>query len=59
MTLIEMKSHAYDLLANIEHLQNELKNVNQAIGLKIKEQQESAKKETPIKEIPKKDGQKN
>ena len=43
MTLIEMKSKAYDLLAQIQHLQNELEKINQAIGQKIKEEQETPK----------------
>ena len=40
MTLIELKSSAYDLLAQIQHLQNELQKMNQAIADKIKETQE-------------------
>jgi hypothetical protein len=43
MTLIEIKSYAYDLLAQIQHLQNELEKTNQAIGQKIKEEQETPK----------------
>jgi hypothetical protein len=43
MTLIEMKSAAYDLLAAIEYHQKKLQEINQAIGEKIKEEQESTK----------------
>lgn len=39
MTLIELKSMAYDCLANIEHLQKKLQEINQAIAEKIKEEQ--------------------
>jgi len=38
MTLIEMKSMAYDCLANIEHLQKKLQEINQAIAQKIQEE---------------------
>ena len=37
MTLIELKSQAYDLLAQIQHLQNELQKTNQAISEYLKE----------------------
>ena len=43
MTLIEMKSAAYDCLAAIEYHQKKLQEINQAIGEKIKEEQESTK----------------
>jgi len=39
MTLIEMKASAYDLLAQIQFLENKLKETNQAIEQKIKEQE--------------------
>jgi|688.fasta_scaffold101815_4 hypothetical protein len=32
MTLIELKAAAYDLLANLEHLQKQLQEVNQKIA---------------------------
>lgn len=40
MNLIELKASAYDLLAQIQHLQNELQKTNQAIADKLKETQE-------------------
>jgi hypothetical protein len=40
MTLIELKSSAYDILAQIEYLQKKLQETNQAIGEKIKEIQD-------------------
>jgi len=40
MTLIELKSQAYDILAQIEYLQKKLQETNQAIGEKIKQEQE-------------------
>jgi len=40
MTLIEMKSAAYDCLATIEYHQKKLQEINAAIGEKIKEIQE-------------------
>jgi hypothetical protein len=40
MTLIELKSNAYDILAQIEYLQKKLQETNQAIGEKIKEIQD-------------------
>jgi hypothetical protein len=43
MTLIEMKASAYDLLATIEYHQKKLQEINQAIGEKIKEEQEKPK----------------
>jgi hypothetical protein len=39
MTLIEMKSAAYDCLATIEYHQKKLQEINQAIGEKIKQEQ--------------------
>jgi len=41
MTLIELKSAAYDCLATIEYHQKKLQEINQAIGEKIKETQET------------------
>jgi hypothetical protein len=41
MTLIEMKSAAYDCLATIEYHQKKLQEINAAIGEKIKEEQEN------------------
>jgi hypothetical protein len=41
MTLIELKSSAYDILAQIEYLQKKLQETNQAIGQKIKEESET------------------
>jgi len=40
MTLIEMKSAAYDCLATIEYHQKKLQEINKAIGEKIKELQD-------------------
>lgn len=40
MTLIELKSKAYDILAQIEFLQKKLQETNQAIGEKIKQESE-------------------
>jgi len=39
MTLIEMKSNAYDLIATIEHLQKQLQELNQEIAKKIQDEQ--------------------
>jgi len=39
MTLIEMKAAAYDLLANLEHLQKQLQEINQKIAQKLQEDQ--------------------
>ena len=36
MTLIELKSSAYDCLAQIEFLQKKLQEINQAIGEELK-----------------------
>jgi hypothetical protein len=41
MTLTELKAQAYDILAQIEYLQKKLQETNQAIGEKIKEEQEN------------------
>jgi 2-iminoacetate synthase ThiH len=38
MTLIELKSQAYDCLANIEHLQKQLQEINQMIAQKMQEE---------------------
>jgi hypothetical protein len=38
MTLIELKSSAYDILAQIEYLQKKLQETNQLIGEKINEE---------------------
>jgi hypothetical protein len=43
MTLLEQKASAYDCLATIEYHQKKLQEINQAIGEKIKEEQESTK----------------
>jgi hypothetical protein len=40
MTLIEMKSAAYDCLATIEYHQKKLQEINQAIAEKLKQEQE-------------------
>lgn len=40
MTLVELKSQAYDILAQIEYLQKKLQETNQAIGEKIKQESE-------------------
>ena len=39
MTLIELKSQAYDTLANIEYLQKKLQELNQAIAEELKKEQ--------------------
>ena len=39
MTLIEMKAQAYDLLANLEHLQKQLQEINQKIAQKLQDDQ--------------------
>jgi hypothetical protein len=36
MTLIELKAKAYDILAQIEYLQKQLQETNQAIGEELK-----------------------
>jgi hypothetical protein len=41
MTLIEMKAAAYDLLANLEHLQKQLQEINQKIAQKLQEDSEA------------------
>ena len=38
MTIVELKAQAYDLLANIQHLQKELDKTNQAIANHINEE---------------------
>ena len=35
---MELKAQAYDLLANLEHLQKQLQEVNQLIAKKIQEE---------------------
>ena len=40
MTLIELKSQAYDILAQLEYLQKKLQETNQAIADKIKQESE-------------------
>ena len=41
MTLVELKSLAYDCLATIEFNQKKLQEINQAIGEKIKQESET------------------
>ena len=41
MTLIDLKAKAYDILSQIEYLQKLLQEINQAIGEKIKQEQEN------------------
>ena len=38
MTLVELKAKAYDILAQIEYLQQELAKVNQKISNSLKEE---------------------
>ena len=40
MDLITLKASAYDILAQIQYLQKELQETNQAIGEKLKQEQE-------------------
>ena len=40
MSLTELKAQAYDILSNLEYLQKKLQETNQAIGDKIKQEQE-------------------
>jgi hypothetical protein len=40
MTLVELKAKAYDILAQIEYLQKQLQETNQAIGEELKKEQE-------------------
>lgn len=40
MTLIELKSKAYDILAQIEYLQKQLQEVNQAIAAQMQKENE-------------------
>ena len=40
MTSKELKAMAYDIIANIDYLQNKLKEVNQAIGKAVAEEKE-------------------
>lgn len=44
MNLTELKAKAYDILANIEYLQKELQNVNQAIAEELKKETEESEK---------------
>jgi hypothetical protein len=39
LTITELKSRAYDLLANLEYLQKELQQVNQQIAEQMKNEQ--------------------
>jgi len=41
MTLTDLKAKAYDILSQIEYLQKLLQETNQAIGEKIKQEQEN------------------
>ena len=41
MTLTDLKAQAYDILAQIEYLQKKLQETNQAIGEKLKAEQEN------------------
>jgi hypothetical protein len=41
MSLLELKAQAYDILAQIEYLQKKLQETNQAIGEKLKAEQET------------------
>jgi len=43
MELMELKAKAYDILSNLEYLQNQLKEVNQLIAKKIQEDQKDEK----------------
>jgi hypothetical protein len=38
MELMELKAQAYDCLANIEHLQKQLQEINQKIAQKLQEE---------------------
>ena len=38
MTLIELKAKAYDLLANIQHLEKQLQEVNQKINEELQKE---------------------
>jgi hypothetical protein len=40
MTLIELKSSAYDCLAQIEYLQKQLQEINAKIGEELKKEKE-------------------
>jgi len=40
MTLVEMKSMAYDCLAQIEYLQKQLQEINQKIAEELQKQKE-------------------
>jgi hypothetical protein len=44
MELMELKAKAYDILSNLEYLQNQLKEVNQLIAKKIQEDQSKEEK---------------
>jgi hypothetical protein len=41
MELITLKAQAYDCLANIEHLQKQLQEINQKIAQKLQEDSEA------------------
>ena len=45
VNLKELKAHAYDLLANIEYLQEELRKTNVAIAQAAQAEKEQAEKE--------------
>lgn len=40
MTLVELKAKAYDILSNLEYLQKQLQETNQAIGEELKKEKE-------------------
>lgn len=44
MTLTELKASAYDTLANIEHLQKQLQEINQAIAAQMQKEHERESK---------------
>jgi len=46
MTLIELKSSAYDILAQIEYLQKKLQETNQAIAAQMEKENEGESKPT-------------
>lgn len=41
MTLIELKAQAYDILSQLEFLQKKLQETNEAIGEKMKEENDA------------------
>lgn len=44
MTIIEMKAKCYDILAQIEYLQKQLQEVNQAIAAQMQKENEGESK---------------